>query len=558
MKTFKFILRRINSFLCDLVLAYGLFYLLTFVRPIGFPISAYYFCSVVLYFGAAYWLFHASFMQKIFGIEITKHNLSYALIKITLTGIIPFCITFFLYEFYLFTFLFGYLFVIILLTLLSLPFTKKSLWQWFSGAKIELRKGAYKSKSSVIIPLAVTIALLFLPLFQLNPRLEINRYTLLSKNAFPISMPEKSYYAENIRQYKEEPVNYIMQLFDKYDIVILCERWHSECTQWEFFSKIIMNDTFAAKVQNVFTEIGIIQNQERLNSYMNTHFSTEEDLQRATAVIVRDVSLWPLWNNTNFYDFVLHLHQYNATKDSLRRINLFFTDSFKWNEIKNPIQYDSIVRATNRDSIMAYNLINQYKKLTNKKCLLITNTRHAWNYGKNEASYIFKKFPDKTTVVLINGTTQFLYPAMKGMLDASALEIPDSIWAIDFKNCPLGNIQFDLMPIKHDKCSYKDLFAGMVYCNHPSKWIGSVNYPFILDNYRDILLEKSALLGEKYLNNEKKLIKKGYFDKVIKNDSPFIALPNLLFLSMHSVILLFLFLNLLIKLLSLFFSRKTS
>jgi len=548
------ILRRINSFLCDLALAYALFYLILFVRPIGFSICAYLFVSVILYFGLSYWLFHESFMQKLFGIEIQKRPTGYFLFKLLWIAIIPLALSVFHYDIYFVL----YVLAIPVLSILLLPFTKKSLWQLCSGAQIELQKDTYKSKSSVVILLVVIMALLFFPLFHSNFRFNIAEFFRTNNNeAFPISMPEKAYYVKNIREYKEEPVNYVMQLFDKYNIVILCERWHPECTQWEFFSKIVLNDTFATKVQNVFTEIGNFQNQEQLVSFMNTRFSTEADLQRATAEIAREGGgSWPIWANTNFYDFIFHLHRYNEAKDSLNRINLFFTDDFNWDKISTPAQYDSLMRADDPDSIMAYHVINQFNKLANKKCLVITNTRHAWNIGTNEAAYIFSKYPDQTAVVLINFTTQMLYPAMNGTLDAAALEIPDSIWAIDFKKCPLGNTHWDLFPLnKFNRLTYKDFFAGMVYCKHPSKWERSINYPFILDNYRDTLLKRSAFLGDKFLKGQKDCIETGFYD-TIKRNNPLFPAINLSFLFIHSAILLYLFLNLFAKLLSLLFSKK--
>lgn len=432
----------------------------------------------------------------------------------------------------------------LILSIILLPFTKKSLWQWCSGAQIELQKEPYKNKSYIIILLVVIITLMSFPFFHKNA-------------AFPISIPEKAYYVKNIRQHKEEPINYVMQLFDKYDIVILCERVHPECTQWEFFSEIIMNDTFVSNVKNVFTEVGNTAEQERLDSYMNTHFSTEEDLQCATATIARECAVWPIWTNTNIYDFIFRLHQYNETRDSLNRINLFFTDStIDWNTVKNPIEYDSILIHCNRDSIMAYNVINRYESQHLNKCLIITNTRHAWKYGKNQAAYIFEKFPNKMAVVWINSTSQFLSPAMNGTLDAASLEIQDSIWAIDFENCPLGNTLFDLMPFKRDKCTYKDLFVGMIYCKHPNSWKLSENYPFILDNFKDTLLKRSTLLENDYVKRQNDLIEKRYYDTINSRKSPFFVLTNLLFLSIHSVILLFLFLNLFIKLLSLLFRKN--
>jgi hypothetical protein len=489
-------------------------------------------------------------MQNLSGLAIKKRPLTYLLLKILFLGIIPFCLTFFLYEIFLFACLFCYLLVMLLLTIILLIFTKKSLWQGCSGAQIELQKVSVKNKKFILIPLLTALSLIVFQFIRqaCHPNGIIHNKSI----AIPVSIPEKAYYVKNIRQYKQDPVDYVMQLFDNYDIVFFCERLHPEYTQWEFFSEIILNDTFAKKVKNVFTEIGIAEKQETLDSYMDTRFSTEEDLQRETARIVRDGGSWPLWNNTNIYDFVLNLHRFNETKDRTDRINLFFTDKqTNWDEIKNPAQWDSM-RINNRDSIMAHTVLNRYETLQPNKCLIIVNTRHAWNYGENEAACIFKKYPGKMAVVWINGTTQMAFPAINGTLDEAALEITDSIWAIDFNQCPLGNTVFDLMLLKYDKCAYKDLFAGMIYCKHPSEWEIVNNYPFILDDYKDTLLKRSALVGEKYFQQEKENVETGYYDEIEKQKYPFLILFNMGFLGMHCIILLFLCLDLLI----LFFNKK--
>ena len=346
MKTFKFILLRINCFLCDLALTYALFYLLLFVRPTGFPIIATFFCSSILYLGLSYWLFRATFFQRIFNIEIEKRSLTHFLFKILWIAVIPLALSVFHYD----IFLILYVLILSLLSIILLPFIKKSLWQWCSGSQFELQNVPYREKSSILFLLVVISVLLFFPLFRSNV-FNLAKFVQNNKSAsFPISIPEKAYYIKNIKQYKEDPINYVMQLFDKYDIVILCERIHPETTQWEFFSKIVLNDTFATKVGNVFTEVGNISEQERLDSYMNTHFSSEEDLQRAAAAIAREDAVWPIWSNTNFYDFILNLHKFNEPRDSADRINLFFTDYLNWDEIKNPAQWDSIFRLRKSNS----------------------------------------------------------------------------------------------------------------------------------------------------------------------------------------------------------------
>ena len=109
-----------------------------------------------------------------------------------------------------------------------------------------------------------------------------------SNIAIPVSLPQTYYFANQIKKHKQNPYDYIMQLFDNHDIVILSERLHPEYTQWELFSKIILNDVFATKVKNVYTEFGLINNQAILDTFLNTKFATLEDLQKATASIVRE------------------------------------------------------------------------------------------------------------------------------------------------------------------------------------------------------------------------------------------------------------------------------
>jgi hypothetical protein len=101
------------------------------------------------------------------------------------------------------------------------------------------------------------------------------------------------------------------------------------------------------------------------------------------------------------------------------------------------------------------------------------------------------------------------------------------------------------MPNKRNKYAYKDLFVGMIYCQHPSNWERSENYPFILDNYKDTLLKRSALVEKNYLKKMNDLIETGYFDQIIdETGSPLLCLYNLAFLGLHSIILIYLLVNL--------------
>ena len=53
-----------------------------------------------------------------------------------------------------------------------------------------------------------------------------------------------------------------MELFDKYDHVILCERHHQEMTQDDMIFDLITDKRFVDKVGVVFTEIGCAESRK--------------------------------------------------------------------------------------------------------------------------------------------------------------------------------------------------------------------------------------------------------------------------------------------------------
>ena len=50
-------------------------------------------------------------------------------------------------------------------------------------------------------------------------------------------------------------VDYVFELFEKYDIIILGERDHRDMSQYQFVSEIISDRRFIQNVGHIFTEI---------------------------------------------------------------------------------------------------------------------------------------------------------------------------------------------------------------------------------------------------------------------------------------------------------------
>ena len=73
---------------------------------------------------------------------------------------------------------------------------------------------------------------------------------------------------------------YILSLFEKYDIVILCERDHREITQYDLILDVISDKRFRSEVGNIYTEIGNFQRNDILNEFLCNDALSERAARR--------------------------------------------------------------------------------------------------------------------------------------------------------------------------------------------------------------------------------------------------------------------------------------
>ena len=63
-------------------------------------------------------------------------------------------------------------------------------------------------------------------------------------------------YVRFLEQQHPLPVDYILGLFEKYDLVVICERAHAEVTQYDLIYSFVCDPRFQKQVKNIFTEVG--------------------------------------------------------------------------------------------------------------------------------------------------------------------------------------------------------------------------------------------------------------------------------------------------------------
>jgi hypothetical protein len=333
------------------------------------------------------------------------------------------------------------------------------------------------------------VYLLFIVFLTFTNTIINNSYQRSNNKILGLEIPSKFYEYPNddykvylpFLKKQKSAINYIIDLFDSNNVVVLCEANHQEINFWKFIENLVSNRKFIENVGNVFSEYGSYTDQCKLDSLMNLEIINSDSLDKAVASIMK-------YRNFGFFHYIKHIKLQNDTMPDRYKINHYFTD------IKGMHSYQSkepdISQILIRDSLMACIVINKYdsiiKNSNRNKCLVITNYRHSFIRKKllkkikvkNEAEYIYESIP-KTVNIMENTpalTTCFVdYPIHNGKWEKAFIYNQRKV-GFDFYNSPFGTIQFDYWP--NAKLRYQDIFTGFIFINPINDRIFITHYPY--------------------------------------------------------------------------------
>ncbi|MDR1542855.1 MAG: hypothetical protein LBS50_00295 [Prevotellaceae bacterium] len=335
---------------------------------------------------------------------------------------------------------------------------------------------------------------------------------------YPDNRKVQSYY-KFLKEKGQNPKDYLLNLFDTYDIVVLCENLHPEDTQWDFIYDVVSDKRFYEKAGNIFTEYGCVRDHAKVDTFMQTNFNSEIELQKATATLMN-------YHSGNFYYFMKKLYKLNSSLPDSLKIKEHFTDVLGWKYLyfayNDSINFDyGNPYDVKRDSLMAQVVIDWYNK-ERKKCLVVTNFRHAFivknkelygNYSDNEAQYIYNSHPTQTVNIMLYGSAyniMMFKPVSDGIWNTALQKTDYKPVGFSFENSPFGQDFFDKFPyfFKSYPYTYSNIFTGFVfykpeeqfrYSKQPfKKYAAQKEYKFAVQNN---LID--TIKGKQLLNNYK-------------------------------------------------------
>lgn len=331
-----------------------------------------------------------------------------------------------------------------------------------------------------------------------------------------------SKYTDFINTDSKDINEYIKELYKHYDHVVLCERWHPECTQYDMIYDMVTNPFFADSISNVFTEIGDVKKREDFRQITTATFPSDSLREKAlSSFIIDSQTVWLLWSNTNWFDFLKKMSEFNHNRE--KPVNVLFSDVL-WTDIN---------KISERDSVMAYNIVNTIHSDSIKKSLVIMNYRHAFMTLNNCGYYLQKAFPGRVANVMLNtfrfNICQAPSALQQGKWDVAAEQTGKDRFAIDFQNSPFGDDNFDLCPLLSwftpRDVKYKDMFNGMIYYTLPAEQYAGNGFPYIFtpENQERLKSEVAVMPGDQLSNYDYlrfgNFIEKGgnYFENIIYN-----------------------------------------
>lgn len=287
-------------------------------------------------------------------------------------------------------------------------------------------------------------------------------------------------YVASIKERSCEPIDYIFNLFDHSDIVVIGERDHRDTTQYELILDILRDPRFAEEIGYVYTEVGCINRTKDVNKLLQSRYKTDKSFNDALYNYLRTEDFNPLWDKYNRVQFLRGLYEIN--RNSKQKITLGLTDcKFSWKKIKTAKEYsdfDDSPACAYRDSTMCFHFAKMYAKQKPKngkrKALIITNHPHALNAtfeGKDyhcQGKWLKEQFGnDNVKIVMLNwaeytNMNKQLTPLVaNGLWDAAFEVMGCKSFGMDMKGTPFGKISY--FNDRYGEMKWEDVADGIIY-----------------------------------------------------------------------------------------------
>lgn len=371
-------------------------------------------------------------------------------------------------------------------------------------------------------------------------------FFIISNITFSFSQREIVPYVDFLKN-QQTPKEYIFQLWENSDIIILGERDHRDTTQYNLILDILSDNRFIENVGYLYLEVGVVNATDEANSLIKGKFASQSDFNKKfTKLQMKEVWHPQPWLNHNSYQLLYGLNKINRNLAQDKQITLGLIDmEFSWDDM-TPEKYKHFTTVemnkefTTREKIMADNFLkfysNQPFRNGQKKALIITSREYAgkqtFSYlnkeTKRQAGYIKDVYVDKVKTVAFNWYKWLPLDWHKGVLPNKTNGLSaDGKWDAAFEltgctpvgfnleNSPFGKDEYDYLYSKDLK--WKDVFDGYIFYEPFYNHICKIGFPFELNSEQAKESVRRTLIYDKAYGNTKNVRLLKLFGRIARN-----------------------------------------
>lgn len=366
-------------------------------------------------------------------------------------------------------------------------------------------------------------------------------FLIISKISF--SQTSVNEYYEFLKKQNQSPKDYIFELFETNDIIILGERDHRDTTQYDLILDILNDKRFIENIGYVYSEVGVVNRTEWGYQVVKGNFKNQKAFEKEFVKLYRELDFNPLWDKYNMIKYLKGIYNINKELKENEKITIGFTDcAFEWKgmtkEKYKEFEEKNLYGLNTRDSIMALNFISLYEKQIQKngrkKALYIQSRPHAEKIDtvfvtkriKKVGAYLKDKYNEQVKTVAFNwynwvpvewknqiwGYGHKIELSNDGKWDAAFKLTENKPVGFSIKNTPFGKTNYDYPYNNPKTLLYEDIIDGFIFYKPFYEFTCTRGLPEIVDKkFAKVMIERQIISGT-YEENEKYSIKDEIYD----------------------------------------------
>lgn len=343
-------------------------------------------------------------------------------------------------------------------------------------------------------------------------------FIVVSSIAYTQEKKVISDYLEVIDKTGREPVEFVNNLLDEYDLLVFDDALHLAKEPFDFYQELIRNDQFRSKVKYIFTEVFSITSQPHIDKYFT---SAVKDSSILFPVFQNDFSGFG-WRYKTYFDLLSTIWDVNAQLPVSEKIRVVCVDqAIYWSAIQTRQDYDLFQQSVVGRDYFMYKIITQTLDdfESGEKGVFLTNTRHAYKGIKksnglfywNTGTFLHQWHPDKTYAIRFHNVNLSIRSTLDSVSNPSAegldrlsyqwIRIDNGMWdkafqengnvpvAISLEGNVFGNTPYvgnHMLDVADSQTMY-DAYDGLIFLAPLEELNFSANIGFI---YTDTFIQE--------------------------------------------------------------------